>query len=225
MAARPNRRTQSRRRRPVRRPPQGQPWLWIALGVVAAVAAAVAVLASDGDDGATTPAGVEETRSVEVTGTPLSAFEGGADLSLGQAIPEVQGASFDGTPVRIAGEGQPMVIAFLAHWCPHCQREVPLLTGYLETNPLPDAVEVITVSTSTSPDRPNYPPSAWLAREGWPGPVLADSADGAAAQAFGLTSFPYFVAVNAAGEVVARTSGEISSSQFAELVELASVGA
>ena len=95
------------------------------------------------------------------------------------------------------------------------------MSAHLASGPMPAGADLLTVATSTIPDRPNYPPSAWLDREEWPGPVLADSADGTAARAFGLTGFPYFVAANAAGEVVARTSGEISTQQFDQLVALA----
>ena len=45
---------------------------------------------------------------------------------------------------------------------------------------------------------------------------------GRPASAFGLQSFPYFVAVDAAGKVVARSAGEISMADFAGLVKTAS---
>ena len=38
--------------------------------------------------------------------------------------------------------------------------------------------------------------------------------------AFGLSAFPYFVAADAQGNVVARTSGEITTDQFAALAQL-----
>jgi thiol-disulfide isomerase/thioredoxin len=210
------------RRRPAPAPPKRPPWLWITLGVVVALAAVVAIVASGGSNAPTGTAGIEETRAVEVTGTSLAPLGSGPDPAVGQLAPVARGASFDGTPVTIGGDGTPRVIAFVAHWCPHCQREVPLLSAYLGDDPMPEGVDLVTVATSTGADRPNYPPSAWLAREEWPGPVLADSADGTTAQAFGLTAFPYFVAVNAAGDVMARTSGEISTAQFAQLVSSAS---
>jgi thioredoxin-related protein len=75
------------------------------------------------------------------------------------------------------------------------------------------------VSTSVSSNSPNYPPSAWLKRVGWKAPTMADSADKtkSAAEAFGLSAFPYFVAVDGSGKVVARTTGEISTDEFAAL--------
>jgi len=216
------------RPRPGARPPDVSPLRraapWVAVGLLVAGSALIAALASNEAGPATSTPGVEETRDVQVTGSPLTSFGAGTDTSVGQPIPTVQGASFDDTPVTI-GSGRPTIIAFVAHWCPHCQREVPLLAGHLASRPLPAGVDLITVATGTTPDRPNYPPSEWLAREDWPGPVLADSADGAVAEAFGLTGFPYFVAVDADGQVVARVSGEIPTSQFDELAQLALGGA
>ncbi|MEJ7585656.1 MAG: TlpA disulfide reductase family protein [Acidimicrobiales bacterium] len=196
--------------------------LWIGLGVVVALAVVVAVIASrDSDTDTATVTGVEQIRKVAVSGPALAEIGGGADSAEGQPVPVVSGAGFDGTKITIPDEGRAAVIVFVAHWCPHCQREVPVLAEYLEANPMPDGVDLFTVATSTSPDENNYPPSGWLEREGWPGPVLADSGDGGAARAFGLSVFPYFVAVNDSGDMVARTTGEISTAQFAELVQRA----
>ena len=46
---------------------------------------------------------------------------------------------------------------------------------------------------------------------------MADSASGTAANAYGLPAFPYFVALDSSGKVVGRTSGEITTDQFAKL--------
>ena len=197
------------------------PWLWIGVaGVV--VILAVAALVSSGGSGSKktkTAAGVEQTRPVTVTGAALPELpqNGGDDPAVGKEIPEAKGQSFDGTPVDIRNDGRPKLILFVAHWCPHCQREVPLLSKYLKSHPLPKGLDLYTVSTAVNQPRGNYPPSAWLQREGWTAPVLADSDDGKAADAFGLTAFPYFVAVDGSGKVVARTTGEITTAVFADL--------
>jgi thiol-disulfide isomerase/thioredoxin len=203
------------------RPAPRRPWLWIALAGVLTTVAGIAVVASNGSEPAPTAAGIEQTRPVEVTGTPLPRLADGPDPAVGRPIPTVRGAGFDGDPVRIGGTGRATIVVFVAHWCPHCRNEVPVLSRYLADDPLPEGVDLVTVSTASSEDRPNHPASSWLEDEGWPGPVLADSAEGAAAQAFGLDAFPYFVAVDSSGEVVARTAGEIPTGEFADLVELA----
>ena len=163
-------------------------------------------------------AGVEETRAVTVAGDALPAMpESGGDPAVGTAAPDLLGKSFGGSPVTIGRDGKPKLVLFVAHWCPHCQREVPLLVSWLKDHSLPDGVELLTVSTATSADRPNYPPSTWLEDEGWTAPVLADSADAAAATAFGLPGFPYLVGIDAQGKVVGRLSGEFTADTFVAL--------
>jgi cytochrome c biogenesis protein CcmG, thiol:disulfide interchange protein DsbE len=210
------------RTHPLRPPPRRQPpWLWIGLGAVVVIALIVAVVASRGSESSKkTPAGVQQTRPVTVNGTPLPRFVAPPGAT-GQVTPELHGKSFGGAPVNVTHDGRPKVVLFVAHWCPHCQKEVPLIADYLQSNPLPAGVDLITVATSTSPDQPNYPPSAWLQSEGWKTPVMADSKDGAAGQAFGLSAFPYFVAVDASGKVVSQKTGEITTDEFSQLTRQA----
>jgi cytochrome c biogenesis protein CcmG, thiol:disulfide interchange protein DsbE len=199
---------------------KGPPWLWIGVAAVVVILAVAALVSSGGSgDKKKTAAGVEQTRPVTVTGTALPELPqgGGDDPAVGKEIPEAAGASFDGSPVDIRNDGRPKLILFVAHWCPHCQREVPLLTSYLKSHPLPAGVDLYTVATATSSARPNYPPSAWLDKVGWKAKTMADSDDGKAATAFGLNAFPYFVAVDGSGKVVARTTGEITTDEFADL--------
>lgn len=146
------------------------------------------------------------------------------DQAVGMTIPTVTGQDFDGKPITIGPDGTAKVIIFVAHWCPHCQREVPKIAAHLAEQPMPDDVKLLTVSTSVEVGADNYPPEAWLEREKWPAPVLADDARGTAAQAFGLRAFPYFVVVDAQGKVVFRTSGEISTEAFDQLVQAARAG-
>lgn len=87
-----------------------------------------------------------------------------------------------------------------------------------------DTATLFTVSTGVAEERGNYPPQRWLKEAGWTAPVLADSSDSTAAAAYGLSSFPYFVAVDAEGKVVARTSGELTTDQFDALVAAAADG-
>ena len=202
------------------------PWLWIGVATLVLVLAVAAIVSSGGsDDEPSTAAGVAQTRDVTVTGAALAEMpRGGADPAVGQEIPDVKGQSFAGSPVQITKDGKPKLVVFVAHWCPHCQKEVPLLTDYLKSNPL-QGVDLYGVSTGVAPNRPNFPPSDWLEEEGWAAPTLADSGDGDAADAFGLSSFPFFVAVDGSGKVVARVAGEITTEQFADLAGRARGGA
>jgi thiol-disulfide isomerase/thioredoxin len=211
--ARDNARRAERRRAHTR-------WLWLAMGAFVVAAGAIAVFSSGGSSVKTAP-GIEQARPVQVNGAALPELRTGTDAAIGLAIPEVSGASFNGTPVSITHDGRPKLILFVAHWCPHCQKEVPLIVSHLNQKALAAGVDLIAVSTSASADKPNYPPSEWLAIEDWKWPVIADSNDGATALAYGLPGFPYFVAADASGKVVGRTSGEISMNDFDALVQKA----
>jgi thiol-disulfide isomerase/thioredoxin len=215
----PPRRVHPRRTPPPRR--KQPPWMWIGIGAVVVVALIVAVVASQGSDSAKkTSAGVQQTRPVTVTGTPLPRFVAPSGTP-GLLTPELHGKSFAGTPVNVTHDGRPKLVLFVAHWCPHCQNEVAKLAQYFKGTPLPAGIDLVTVATDTSADAPNYPPSAWLQAEGWKTPVMADSEQATAAQAFGLATFPYFVAVDASGKVVSQKTGEITTDDFSQLVKQA----
>ena len=121
---------------------------------------------------------------------------------------------------------QPIIIVFYAHWCPHCQREVPLLVEWEKSGKMPGNIDVLAVTTGTDSANPNYPPSEWLARENFPAtwPVLADSADKVGGDAFGLAGYPYFVLVGGDGKVLWRSSGEVPMDELAATI-LALTGA
>lgn len=206
-------RPQARSKRP--------PLVWIGLGLVV-VGAAIVAFVGTRDTGSDDNSGLQQQQPVEVTGAALAPIpDSGADPAIGQIAPELHGKSFDGSAVDVAHDGRPKLLVFVAHWCPHCQREVPLIVDHLASNPLPADIDLVAIATSTSADQPNYPPSDWLEQEGWPAPVLADSPDYTAANAYGLQAFPYFVALDADGKVVARTTGEISTDDFDALVNQA----
>ncbi len=200
------------------------PWLWIGTAALVLILAVAAIATSGGSgDDKESAEGLAETQAVTVTGTALPGYEpgGGTDSAVGTAAPEVSGQSFDGSPVEIRNDGRAKLVVFVAHWCPHCQKEIPILADYLKSNQLPAGVDLYTVSTGVASNRPNYPPSAWLEKEGWTAKTLADSDDGKAADAFGLSAFPYFVALDGSGKVAVRTSGEISTGVFGDLARRA----
>lgn len=215
------------RPKPARRTPW---WPFAAVAAVIVLAGVIAIVASrGGDEPSGGAAAATETAPVQVEGTALPTpppdaiglIPPASDPAVGQVAPTLHGVSFDGSPVTIGGTGRPTIVLFVAHWCPHCQAEIPRLKQWRADGSLPAAVDWATVSTSVSANSANYPPSAWLARAGWTAPVLADSADFAAAQAYGLQSFPYFVVVKADGTVAARAIGELSVDQVRTLLAAA----
>jgi len=197
--------------------------LLIAGALTAAVVAlglAVALAGGGDKDGTTTPSdgdAVPAYGPVTLEGAALPGFESTADdPAAGRAAPLLEGTSPDGAPVTVDGAGEPTLLVFLAHWCPHCQREVPVIVDLMAKGDL-DGTRVVAVLTGTNPDRPNFPPVAWLEREGWEGEVLLDDDTGAAAQGFGLSSYPFLVFLDADGAVVARATGELPSEDLVAL--------
>lgn len=190
--------------------------LVVIVGVVVAVTVAQSSKSSTTTTGKNQP--IEVASVVSVTGTPLPPFPGsGSDPAIGMTPPTVTGVSFNGSSVSIPGKG-PAIVAFVAHWCPHCQREVPIITRLRYGGTWPSNVSLSGVSTAVAPERGNYPPSAWLESVGWKAPVLVDTKQGEAADAYGLTGFPYLVWTDASGKVVLRTSGEIPEATLNRMV-------
>jgi thiol-disulfide isomerase/thioredoxin len=149
----------------------------------------------------------------------------GADPAVGVTPPTLAGANFTGTPVTITpGTGGPMLVVFVAHWCPHCQREVPRLVSWIAAGTPPANLQIFAVSTGVDKKAGNYPPAAWLAKVQWPKPVLADDDNSSAAQAWGLPGFPYFVLVGADGKVKLRLTGEADIGQLTTQINQALAG-
>jgi thiol-disulfide isomerase/thioredoxin len=182
--------------------------------VVAAVVALVLVVVAVGSrkkDAAPAVGGVAQVHPVTVTGTALPAYDSklSPDPAVGTKPPELSGQAFDGAAVSIVPGGKAKLVVFVAHWCPHCQREVPRLVEWLASGSKPASLEVVAVSTSVDEPRGNYPPSAWLAKEKFAVPTLTDDTKQPAAAAWGLSGYPYLVLVKADGTVAARFSGEL----------------
>lgn len=185
--------------------------------------AAIVAISSSGSSSDTATDAVSEFSDITVTGDALPTFDSAstaADTAVGLPVPVISGKGFAGTTITTEGTGTPLMLLFVAHWCPHCQREVPLLVQWEKDGKTPMGIDVIAVATGTDPANPNYPPSEWLAREGFPAlwPVIADSTDKKAANAFGLSGYPYFVLVDAQGKVFKRVSGEIAMDDLTALI-------
>jgi cytochrome c biogenesis protein CcmG, thiol:disulfide interchange protein DsbE len=184
---------------------------------------ATVVTTVPGKTGATTAAasvGPAENQPVTIAGdvlVPLPDKE--PDPAIGLTAPTIDGHDFTGKAVTIKpGDGKPKLILFVAHWCPHCQREVPRIVKWANDGSIPKSIEVVAVSTGVKSDQNNFPPSAWLAKENWPGAIVADDTKSQAALAYGLTGFPFFALVDGTGKVVARDSGEKELEQIQALI-------
>ena len=191
--------------------------------VVIAVVAVLVTRSGGGDSGAG-----PQTYPVQVTGTPLPNMPDApaTDPGIGQPAPTLTGQSlFDGTPLTITpGGAGAQLLVFVAHWCPHCRRGARAReVDGVRTKPAD--LNVVAVSTANDASDVNSPASAWLQRENWPTPVMADSSSNTAADAYGLPSYPYLVVVGPDGTVKARTSGELTPDELTSFVTKALVAA
>jgi thiol-disulfide isomerase/thioredoxin len=164
----------------------------------------------------------DETAEVTIDGVSLPLMPQSApqdDTANGLTPPDVTGTDFDGATVSITNDGRAKGIVFVAHWCPHCQEEVPRVQEWIDGGGDVEGVDIYSVSTSVRSTQANYPPSAWLEREGWTVPVIRDDAEGSAHLAYGGGGFPYWVFVNSDGTVALRTSGQLQTDQLVSILE------
>ena len=161
------------------------------------------------------PIDEEALGEVTVEGVALPRFDSPTDdPAVGTVAPVIVGADYDGNPVTIdAAADGPTMVMVLAHWCPHCNAEIPRVNQLRDEGGIPDGVNIVAVSTGISPDGPNYPPGEWIETSGWTFPVLADGIDldngsFVAGAAYGTNAFPFVVLLDGEGRVVSRWAGE-----------------
>ena len=188
--------------------------------VVVGIAGAVSLGTAGGStkttivSGDTVPGGVAaaEFQKVTSTGEALPLLpEDGNDPAVGKAAPTLTGYDLAGRPATIdpGSDGKATMVVFLAHWCPHCNYEIPVLNEWKEKGLMPPNIRVVGVTTGSREDQANWPPSKWLVAKKWAFDQFADSEKQEAAAAYGVGGYPFLVFIDAAGNVSSRGSGEI----------------
>lgn len=196
----------------------------VAAVVLAAGAVAIGSTLGGDNDGTTQSDGSNEYRPVTVTGEALpQGANTEADPALGKQVPVLSGKTFTGETVTIdpATDGKPTMLVFLAHWCPHCNSEVPILNEWKEKGLVPDDLRVVGVTTASRSDQPNWPPSRWIKRMDWTWEVMADSEQQTASAAYGVDGYPFITIVDGQGKVLSRWSGEKGLDAVTQLVNTA----
>ena len=158
-----------------------------------------------------------------VTGDLLPEFAGENDdnIALGLAAPIFSAPNENSEIVSLEKNGNAKALLFLAHWCGYCQKEVPVVQGFIYSAGVPPGVDVIAIATSIDRGRENYPPQKWLADEGWSETQLYD-VDREIGNAYGLSAFPYWVFLDKDLNVVARRTGNLPADMVgALLIQLA----
>lgn len=159
-----------------------------------------------------------------ITGDLLPVYDSSADdQAVGMPAPAVVGYDFLGNEITIDPTRGAHLLVFAAHWCPHCNAEMPQLIAAIDDGTIPSWLPVTLVSTAESENSANYPPAEWLASRGWTGRTIRDGVDGdgaagTIAQAYGASGWPYFVLIDGDGNIAARASGEMEIEQIGEFV-------
>ena len=186
--------------------------------LVLGLAIAIAVTLSSEPVAAGLPEG-----ETTVTGDLLPEFAGENDdnIALGLAAPIFSAPNENSEIVSLEKNGNAKALLFLAHWCGYCQKEVPVVQGFIDSAGVPPGVDVIAIATSIDRGRENYPPQKWLADEGWSETQIYDL-DREIGNAYGLSAFPYWVFLDKDLNVVARRTGNLPADMVgALLIQLA----
>ena len=192
---------------------------WIIGGVVGLALIVVLAMSIAGEEPVDESIGFG---SPTVEGDALPVYSSGsADVAEGLTAPTVVGADWNGNEVTIEPDGTPKIVVFLAHWCPHCQAEVPVIQQWINEGNLPDDVEMVSVATGTSRLRDNWPPQDWLEEEGWTPPVIMDDEIGTVAVNYGMSGTPMFVVLDGENTNLGRISGELDVAGLNTLVAVA----
>ena len=136
------------------------------------------------------PTTIPSSQPVTITGEALSMFVPNSaidpeipndevDPEIGQPAPLISGFDFQGNSISVdPAVNGPYMIVFLAHWCPHCNVEVPRLLEWKASGDVPIELNVLGVSTAASPTSPDFPPDVWFASRSWTWPVMVDESQG-----------------------------------------------
>ena len=176
------------------------------------VLAGVAAFVLAGQSGNGDPVAEDQFGEITVQGEPLPPLQGADvahDPAVGRAAPAIEGRDFDGDSLTLPAKGDPMLLVFAAHWCPHCQAEIPRIVDWMAAGG-GEGVSIAVVSTAADSRKPNWPPQRWLEREQWNAPVLVDDESSTAGATYGVDGYPFFALIDE-GKVVWRASGEIGA--------------
>jgi hypothetical protein len=157
-----------------------------------------------------------EVQPVQVTGAALPVPVAGSpvDPAVGMPAPRIAGYGFDGRPLRIDPAGGRKLVMIVSPDCESCTVDLVNMMSWRQQGRAPEGLEVWTVSSGSKPGSANDPPSEWFKGKGWNFAVIADSADGAAVKAYGVSAFPTLLMIDEQGNVVHRMTGPVDVDQL-----------
>ena len=145
---------------------------------------------------------------------------GQPDVAVGMKLETIEGENgYSDDQLTIdPADGQKRIWMIWAHWCPHCQTELPALAASYDAyqEAYPD-ISFATISSSIDPERGN-PLEPYLEEQQFPFPVLVDP-DSSVAARLGVNAFPFWVITDGDGTVLLRSAGYLDATQLDNLVE------
>ncbi len=182
----------------------GRSWLYPAVIVGIVVVAVVVVLVTSGDDtkGKASSKDKETSSAAENPGKPQEL--------VGKDAPPLSGKDVTGSgDVNLADmAGKPTLVVFWAHWCPHCQKELPIIQKL--SKDMKGQVNFLTVSTSAQPGQGGEQystPEKFIKTVGITMPTIMDTS-GKDARAYALEGFPQLYFLDSSLTVKNQMSGE-----------------
>ncbi|NOY57204.1 MAG: TlpA family protein disulfide reductase [Actinobacteria bacterium] len=152
---------------------------------------------------------------------------GGQDPAQGLILGDVSGVWYsDGATHTIdPTDGTPRAWLIWAHWCPYCQKELPIVKAWYEANAADNPhMEIVSITTAMDDSAAN-PLLPYLQEQQFPFPVIIDDS-GALARQFGVSAFPFWVFTAPDGAVLGRTAGLLPEDQMLAIFEqLETIGA
>jgi thiol-disulfide isomerase/thioredoxin len=137
-------------------------------------------------------------------------------LQQGETVPEFSAPNLFGGRVSWSDyAGKPTVLVIWAPWCPHCQKELPLLGRIAPDYP---GVQIVTVATAIGRE-PGPTPDQLMADSNLDSPTAVDDDNGTLMSGLGVEGFPTSYYVKADGTVMQMTSGETPEDQLRSLFE------
>jgi peroxiredoxin len=179
--------------------------LGIALAISAAVAAVlVFAFTGSGDTGQASSAG--DVSIVDATGRTLVP----GDVVPSFTAPALEGGMFTWSDYRTG----PVVLAVWAPWCPHCQKELPVLSEVVDATA---SVRLVSMVTAVG-QAPGPSPQGFMQSHGLTFPVAVDDDRGTLGGGLGVRSFPTVYWVKD-GVVMRATTGEVPQAEIRVILD------
>lgn len=150
---------------------------------------------------------------------PTASIEGTA--AQGQPFPNITGEDmYTGRQVSTKDmQGKPTLVVVWAHWCPHCQKELPIIQQMSKDEAGDFNFLTVTTAAGQQPAQAQYAtPATLMKTQGITMPTLRD--DGTTImQALDVQGFPTLLMVDADGKLVGRASGEMPKDQLLSFMQ------